>query len=76
MSNPPSSLLLPGQLRSGFIVPVRVPALDQVELFNHLLRNILISYLKPYSCMRIIHYTMEYLINKITNVKQQYLETI
>ena len=36
---------------------------------NHLLRIVIITYLKPYSCVQIIHITQEYLINRITNVK-------
>ena len=46
--------------------------MGQIELINHLLR-IIISYLKPYNCVLIIHITYEYLINRITYVKYQYL---
>ena len=30
----PSTLLLPGQLWSGVVVPVRVPSMDPIEMFN------------------------------------------
>ena len=41
--------------------------MDRVELFNLLLRIIIIfSYLKPYSGVQIIWIRLEYLINKIT----------
>ena len=41
--------------------------MDQIELFSHLLRIIIISYL--YSCVQIIYIIMEYFINRIINVK-------
>ena len=41
----------------------------QIELFNHLLGIIIISYLKPYSCVQIVHIRSEYLMNRITNIK-------
>ena len=41
----------------------------QRELFNDLLRMIIISHLKIYSSVLIIYITMEDLINRITNVK-------
>ena len=40
----------------------------QIELFNHLLWIIIISYLKPDSYEQIIYIPLEYLINRITNV--------
>ena len=43
--------------RPGGAVPVRVPSMSQIELFNHLLKIIVVSYLKPYSYMQIIQIT-------------------
>ena len=47
--------------------------MSQIELFNHLLRVIIIiiiiGYLKPYSYVQIIYVTLEYLLDRITNVK-------
>ena len=41
-----------------------------LELFNHLLRIIIIiSYLKPYNSVQIVHIRLEYLINRVTNDK-------
>ena len=57
MWSTPSLLLLPGPLRFRVVVPVRVPSMDQIELFNHLLRIITICYLKQYSCVQIIYIT-------------------
>ena len=34
----------------GVVVSVRVISVGQIELFNHLLQIIIISYLKPYNC--------------------------
>ena len=48
---------------------IRIPFMCEIELFNHLLRIIIINYLKPYSCVQIIYITVEYLINRITKVK-------
>ena len=31
------------------LVPVQVPSMSQMEVFDHLLRIIIISYLKPYN---------------------------
>ena len=50
------------------VVPARVPSMVQIELFNHLLR-IIIIWNKSYSCVQIVHIREEYLINKIPNVK-------
>ena len=36
------------------VVPVRVPSIGKIELFNHLRMIIIISYLKLYSCAKII----------------------
>ena len=51
----PSISLPPGPLWSGVVVPVWVPYMDQIELFNPL-HSIIISIgdLKPYNCMQII----------------------
>ena len=55
MWNTPSLPLLPGPIRSGVVAPVRVPSLGQIELFNHLLKSIIISYLKPNSSVQLIY---------------------
>ena len=46
----------------------QVLAMGQIELFNRFLR-IIISHLKLYSFVQIIYIKLEYLINRITNVK-------
>ena len=38
--------LLPGPLQPGQVVPVRVPTMAQIELFN------LSIYLKPFKCVQ------------------------
>ena len=43
--------------------------MSQIELFNHLLRIIIISYFKLYSRMQIIYITQEYVIKRIINAK-------
>ena len=49
--------------------------MDQIELFNHLLIVIIIiDYLKPQCCMQIILITLEYLMNRIINIKNQYVK--
>ena len=48
--------------------------MGQIELFNLSFKISIISYLKPYSCVQIICIRWEYLINKNTNVKYQYLK--
>ena len=45
--------LLPGPLWSVVVKPARVPSMGQIELFNHLLRIIIISYLKAYNLVQI-----------------------
>ena len=70
-----STLLLPllsGPPWSGLVVSFRVSSMGQIELPNHLLRIIIFSILKPYSCVQIIHNTLKYLIDRITNVKLPY----
>ena len=57
--------LFPGSLRPGVVVPVKFLSVGQIDLFNHLLWIIIISYLK---CMQIVCIRSEYLINRITNV--------
>ena len=42
----PSLLLLSGQSRPGVVVPVGLPSVCQIELFNYLL------YLKPFKCVQ------------------------
>ena len=61
--------LLPSPLWQRVVVPVKVQSMGQIEFFNHLLRIIIISYLKPSSYMQIVHIRQEYLSNRITNVK-------
>ena len=65
----PSLLLLSGTLWPGEVVLVRSPFMSQIELFNHLLEIIIISYLKPYNYMRIVHTRYEYLINRTIYVE-------
>ena len=62
LSGPPRVLILD-----------RVPSTGQIELFNFFL-GIIISCLKQYSHVKIIYITLEYLINRISNVKLQYLK--
>ena len=33
---------------------IKITSMGQIERFNHLLRIIIIEYLKPYSCVQII----------------------
>ena len=47
--------LLTAPLQPGVVVHVKVPSMDQIELFYHLLRIFIISYLRPYSCVQIVH---------------------
>ena len=47
MWSTPSLPLLPGPLLPRVVVPIRVPAMVQKEMFNHLL------YLKPFNCVKI-----------------------
>ena len=49
--------LVPDQLWPGVVVPVRAPSMGEKELFNHLLRIIIISYLKLYKCVKVINIT-------------------
>ena len=46
--------LLPGSLWLELVVPVMFPSRIQIELLCHLLRVIVITYLKPYNGMKII----------------------
>ena len=43
--------------------------MDPIELFNHFQGIDIISYLKPYSCVQIIYIILEYLIDRIINVR-------
>ena len=43
----------------------------QIELFNHLLRIAIISYLKSYSNVQIVYIALEYFINSNSNVCKQ-----
>ena len=77
----PSSPLLSGSLWPWIVVPVRVPSIGQIELFNHLLRItdiITIGYLKPYSsvcciviCWFMQKYTYIYWIHTDAMIKMQ-----
>ena len=50
------SLPLPsGPLLPKLVVHVTVSSMGQIELFDHLLRIIIINHLKPYSCVQIIN---------------------
>ena len=55
-------------------VPVRVSFMGQIELFNHLRIIIFFSYLIPYYYVQIVYIRLEYLINRIINVKLKYLK--
>ena len=70
MWSTPSLPLLPGPLWPRVVAPDKVPYDGQIELFNHLLRIIIIiDYFNPYSYVLIIYITSRYLINKCTKVK-------
>ena len=61
-------------LTSGLVVSIKVSSLGQIELFNLLHRIIIIiiiiiSYLKSYIYMQVIHILLEYLINRNTNIE-------
>ena len=43
----------------GLIIPVRVQSIGQIELFNHLSRIIIITYLKQYSREKIDYITWD-----------------
>ena len=58
----PSLPLFSGLLWLRVVVPVRVPPISQIELFNHLQRIIIIRYLKQYNCVQIVCIRSEYLI--------------
>ena len=49
------------------VYSVRVPPMNQIELFN-LLFEIIISYSKLFSCVQVIHIRYEYLINRTTDI--------
>ena len=56
----PLITITPGLIWLGLLEPVRVSSMGQIELFNDLLRIIIIiiiiiSYLKPRSCVQIIY---------------------
>ena len=46
MGNTSFMPLLPGPLQLEIVVPVSVPCMGQIELFDHLL------YLKPFNCVK------------------------
>ena len=48
--------LLSDRIMSGVVVPVRVLLMGQIEMFNVLLRIIILSYLKPYKCSNCLYY--------------------
>ena len=51
----PSLPLLPGPLWLRFVVPVLVPSIGQIKLFSLLFGIIIICYLNPYFCVKIIY---------------------
>ena len=51
------------------VIPIRILSMSQKELFKHFLRVIIISHLKPYSCVQIMYMIFEYFINRIINFK-------
>ena len=59
-------ILHPGPHRPRYVVHVGILFMGQMEMFNHLIKIIIIGYLKPYSGISIRY---EYLINRITNLK-------
>ena len=54
----PSLPLFPGRPWPGVVIPVRVPSMGKIELFNHLL------YLKPFNCAN-----RWLILNKIISVR-------
>ena len=42
--------------------------MGRIELFNHLLKIVVIGYLKQYKSVNIVRIWLEYLINRITDV--------
>ena len=59
MCSIPSLPLFQGLLWPEVVVPVRVPSMDQIELFKHLLR-ISISFLELYISVNIIRIKKEF----------------
>ena len=57
VDNPHLLTLLAGTLSPRVVVPVRIPCLTQIELFMFRIIIIIISYLKPCSCVKIIYIT-------------------
>ena len=51
----PFITITPRSTLTGVVVSVRVSSIDQIELFNYLLKIIIISYLKPFSYVEIVH---------------------
>ena len=72
MWSTPSRPLLSNPLWPGLVVPIWILSIVEIELFNHLRTILIISYLNPCSCVQIIYITSEQLMNRITNVKNQY----
>ena len=56
--------LLSGPLWLSVVVPVRVPSMGQIELFNHLL------YLKPFKCVQTL-----LILNSVNNTWNDYVQT-
>ena len=50
-------------------VPVNVTPMGQIDMFSNLLGIIIISYLKPEYCAKIIYITYEYLVTRIANIQ-------
>ena len=60
-------------LSSRLVVSVMIPSKSKIELFNHVLNMIVNSYLSSYNSIH-IDIRLEYLINRITNVRKQYFK--
>ena len=55
-------------------IPVKVQSKTQREMLKQLLKNFIISYMKPYDCIQFFKDYMECLINRINTVKYRYLK--
>ena len=56
MYSTPSLPLLPGPLLPRLVVPVKVPSVAQIELFNYLPGIISCCFLKQYRYLNYLHY--------------------
>ena len=76
MWSTPALSLHSGPLWLGKVLPIRFTSIDQTEQFKYLKRVIIIRYLKWYSCVQVIRIWWEYVMNRITKVKSQYLKPL